>query len=201
MGTSMGGMHTWVWGYTYPDFMDALMPLASLPVEIAGRNRMSRKIIIDLIEMDPAWNGGEYKAEPKIGLTGAISNLIFMTSSPLQWQKYAPTKEKADSMLEAIVSLQLNSLDANDLIYKLDASMNYNPSPFLSKIKVPLFAINYADDEINPPELQIMEKEIQKVKNGRYILLPITDNTAGPYFTSEVWGSYLKELLELTSNK
>jgi homoserine O-acetyltransferase/O-succinyltransferase len=203
MGTSMGGMHTWVWGYTYPDFMDALMPLASLPVEIAGRNRMSRKMIMNLIEMDPEWNGGEYKAEPKIGLTGAISNLMFMTSSPLQLQKRAPTREKADSMLQSIVGLYLNSLDANDMIYQVDASRNYNPSPHLFKIKAPLFAINSADDEINPPELQIMEKEISKVKQGRYILLPITDKTAGhgTHSIPEVWGSYLKELLELTSNK
>ena len=104
MGTSMGGMHTWVWGYTCPDFMDALMPLACLPVEIGGRNRMSRKMTINLIEMDPEWNGGEYKTEPKMGLAGAFSNMMFMTSSPLQLQKIAPTREKADSLEEAMVN-------------------------------------------------------------------------------------------------
>lgn len=203
MGTSMGGMHTWVWGYTYPDFMDALMPLASLPVEIAGRNRMLRKMAIDLIEMDPEWKGGEYKTEPKAGLSGAISSLIFMGSSPLQYQKRAPTRQKADSMSEVTVSRYFTSLDANDFIYQFDASRNYNPSPYLSKIEAPLFAINSADDEVNPPELHIMEKEIPRVKNGRYILLPITDKTTGhgTHSNPVVWGSYLKELLELTDKK
>ncbi len=107
MGTSMGGMRTWIWGYTYPDFMDALLPLASLPVEIACRNRMIRKMAIDLIETDPEWKGGEYKEEPKAGLHGAISSLIFMVSSPLQWQKTAPTKSKADSMLAAMETATL----------------------------------------------------------------------------------------------
>jgi homoserine O-acetyltransferase len=204
MGTSMGGMLTWVWGYTYPDFMDALMPLASLPVEIAGRNRMFRKLIINLIEMDPEWNGGEYKSEPKMGLAAAFSNLMFMVSSPLQLQKEAPTGEKADSLVDTMLHHFLDSdVDANDKIYQWDASRNYNPSPYLSKIKAPLFAINSADDEINPPELKIMEKEILKVKNGRYILLPITDKTSGhgTHSNPEVWGNYLKELLELTNKK
>jgi homoserine O-acetyltransferase len=203
MGTSMGGMHTWVWGYTYPDFMDALMPLASLPVEIAGRNRMLRKMAIDLIEMDPEWKEGEYKTEPKVGLSGAVSSLIFMVSSPLQYQKRAPTREKADSMLAAMENRYRTSLDANDMIYQLDASRFYNPSPDLSKIKAPLFAINSADDQVNPPELQIMEKEIKNVKNGRYILLPITDKTTGhgTHSNPEIWGNYLKELLELTNKK
>jgi homoserine O-acetyltransferase/O-succinyltransferase len=203
MGTSMGGMHTWVWSYTYPDFMDALMPLASLPVEIAGRNRMLRKMAINLIEMDPEWKGGEYRSEPKVGLTGAISSLIFMVSSPLQWQKRAPTRMKADSMLEVMEGRYFSSLDANDMIYQLDASRNYNPSPNLFKIKAPLFAVNSADDQVNPPELKIMDTEIVKVKQGRYILLPISDKTSGhgTHSNPEIWGSYLKELLELTNKK
>lgn len=203
MGTSMGGMHTWVWGYTYPDFMDALMPLASLPIEIAGRNRMLRKMAINLVEIDPDWKGGEYKTEPKVGLTGAISSLLFMGSSPLQFQKRAATREKADSILATMEARYLTSLDANDLIYQLDASRNYNPAPHLSKIKAPLFAINSADDEVNPPELKIMEKEIVKVKHGKYILLPITDKTTGhgTHSNPEIWGSYLKELLELANKR
>lgn len=203
MGTSMGGMHTWVWGYTYPDFMDALMPLASLPVEIAGRNRMLRKMAINLIEMDPEWKGGEYGAEPRVGLTGAISSLIFMVSSPLQWQKKAPTKMKADSMLVAMENRYFGSLDANDLIYQLDASRDYNPSPNLFKIKAPVFAVNSADDQINPPELKIMEKEIIKVKQGRYILLPITEKTNGhgTHTNAEIWENYLKDLLDHTNKK
>ena len=203
MGTSMGGMHTWVWGYTYPGFMDALMPLASLPVEIVGRNRMIRRMAINLIQMDPEWKKGNYISQPKVGLTGAISSLIFMGSSPLQFQKNAPTKAAADSMLQAMEARYITTLDANDLIYQFDASRNYDPSPHLSKIQAPLFAINSADDEVNPPELKIMEREIIKVKKGRYILLPITDKTSGhgTHTNPEVWGNYLKELLILTEKR
>ncbi|TDO25459.1 alpha/beta fold hydrolase [Sediminibacterium goheungense] len=200
MGTSMGGMHTWVWGYTYPDFMDALMPLASLPVEIAGRNRMTRIMAIDLIKMDPAWKGGEYTEQPKVGLTGAISSLFFMGSSPLQLQKNAPTREQAEAAYARTRSSYLTSLDANDFIYAFDASRYYNPAPHLEKIKAPLVAINSADDEVNPPELGLMEKEIKRVKNAKYVLLPITDQTSGHGTHSNplVWGNYLKELLEKT---
>ena len=201
MGTSMGGMHTWQWGYTYPYFMDALMPLASLPVEIAGRNRMLRKMAINLIEMDPAWQGGAYLQQPKLGLTGAISSLIFMVSAPLLWQTIAPTRAMADSMLATMEERYAASLDANDFIYQLDASRNYDPSPHLQKIIAPLLAINSADDQVNPPELNLMEKEIKKVKNGRYILLPITEKTSGhgTHSNPTIWGNYLKELLALSA--
>ncbi|ALW85094.1 hypothetical protein AUC43_08325 [Hymenobacter sedentarius] len=199
MGTSMGGMETWVWGYKYPDFMDALMPLASLPAEIAGRNRMLRKMAIDLIEMDPEWKGGAYTAQPKTGLTGAISSLIFMTSSPKQMQKAAPTRELAEAALAKTEARFFSSLDANDMIYQFDASRDYNPAPHLAAIKAPLFAINSADDQVNPPELGILEVEIKKVPKGRYILLPITDLTTGhgTHSNPAIWGSYLQELLVL----
>ena len=197
----MGGMHTWQWGYTYPDFMDALMPLASLPVEIAGRNRMLRKMAINLIEMDPAWQGGAYLQQPKMGLTGAISSLVFMVSAPLQWQTKAPTRPMADSMLASMEARYAASLDANDFIYQLDASRNYDPSPHLQQITAPLFAINSADDQVNPPELKLMDREIKKVKNGRYILLPITEKTSGhgTHSNPTIWGNYLKQLLALSA--
>lgn len=200
MGTSMGAMHAWVWGYTYPDFADALMPLASLPAAIAGRNRMMRKQAIRLIEMDPEWKGGEYSKEPVQGLAGASSSLFFMNSSPYHLQERAPTREKADQLLDEMEKNYLSSLDANDLIYQLDASRNYDPSPFLDKIKAPVFAINSADDQINPPELGIMEKEIGKVAKGRYILLPVSKKTEGHGTNSlpEVWGDYLRELLSVS---
>ncbi|HEY4150550.1 MAG TPA: alpha/beta fold hydrolase, partial [Chitinophagaceae bacterium] len=203
MGTSMGAMHTWVWGEMYPDFMDALMPLASLPVEIAGRNRIMRKMAIDLIEMDPAWKGGEYTSQPKVGLSGAISSLIFMSSSPLKMQQASPTREKAEETLARTRDRYLSSMDANDVIYAFDASRYYNPSPGLGKIKAPLFAVNSADDEVNPPELGIMETEIKKVPKGRYILLPITDQTAGhgTHSIPAVWGNYLEELLKASEKK
>ena len=200
MGTSMGGMHSWVWGYKYPDFMDALMPLASLPVTIAGRNRIQRKMAIDLIKMDPEWKNGEYTSQPKLGLTGAISSMIFMTSSPLQWQKSAPTREQSETMLDNLRNRYLGLLDANDFIYQFDASREYNPAPHLGKIKAPLFAINSADDQVNPPELGILEKEIKNVQKGRYILLPITDQTNGhgTHSNPAVWGQYLQELLKIS---
>jgi homoserine O-acetyltransferase len=202
MGTSMGGMHTWVWAYTYPDFMDALMPLASLPVAIAGRNRMLRKVAINLIESDPEWKNGEYAGEPHMGLSGAISSLIFMSSSPLQYQRRWPTRELADSMLDAMETRYFKALDANDLIYQLDASRNYDPSLHLDKIKAPLFAVNSADDQINPPELGILDRVITRVPKGRYILLPISEKTTGhgTHSNPEVWGNYLGELLQMSAH-
>ena len=200
MGTSMGGMETWVWGYKYPGFMDALLPLASLPVEIGGRNRMLRKMAIDLIELDPAWQGGNYTTQPKVGLTGAESSLFFMTSSPRQLQKLAPTRELAEAALAKTEARALSSLDANDFIYQFDASRVYNPAPHLAAIKAPLFAINSADDQVNPPELGILDTEIKKVAKGRYILLPISDLTTGhgTHSNPAIWGSYLAELLKLS---
>lgn len=200
MGTSMGGMHTWVWGYTYPDFMDALMPLASLPVEIAGRNRIQRKMAIDLIKMDPAWKGGEYTEQPRTGLSGAILALMYMVSSPLQWQLSAPTREQADEMKDGLLNRYLASLDANDMIYAYDSSRDYNPAPHLGKIHAPLVAVNSADDQVNPPELGLMEREIGKVKDGQYILIPISSETSGHGTHSNplIWGEYLKALLEKT---
>ena len=203
MGTSMGGMHTWVWGYTHPDLMDALMPLASLPVAIAGRNRIQRKMAIDLIEMDPAWKNGEYSEEPSVGLHGAISSLIFMTSSPLQWQLRAPTRVQADSMLNAMERRYYAALDANDMIYQLDCSRYYDPSPHLAQIRAPLFAVNSADDQVNPPELLILDWEIKKVQHGKYLLLPITDQTVGhgTHSMPAIWGGYLRELLSVSEPK
>jgi homoserine O-acetyltransferase len=179
------------------------MPLACLPVEIAGRNRMARKMAMDMIKTDPEWRDGEYTSQPKVGLRGAVSSVFFMGSSPIQLQKRAPTRITADSLADVTINLRLSNTDANDFIYQYDASRYYNPSPHLSEIKAPLFAVNSADDEVNPPELKIMEKEIIKVKQGRYILLPITDKTTGhgTHTNAEIWGTYLKELFELTNKK
>jgi homoserine O-acetyltransferase len=196
MGTSMGGMHTWVWGYRYPDFMDLLMPLASLPVEIAGRNRMMRKAILDAIETDPEWKGGEYQHQPH-GLVPAIHMLLMMTSSPLQWQKEAPTRVAAERFLAERTARLAGTLDANDLIYQFEASREYDPSPHLKDIKAQLLAINSADDQVNPPELGILEREIQKVPHGRAVLIPISDETRGhgTHSLPAIWGDYLAELL------
>ncbi len=196
MGTSMGGMHTWVWGYTYPDFMDALLPLASQPVEIAGRNRMMRKMIVDSISSDPEWKGGEYSAQPP-GLISAVHIFIIMVSVPLEWQKEAPTREAAEAMLAALIKRYSGQLDANDTIYQFEASRFYNPLPHLGEIRAPLYAINSADDQINPPELGILDQAIHRVPHGRYILLPITAETRGhgTHSLPAIWGQYLAELL------
>lgn len=198
MGTSMGGMQSWVWGEKYPDFMDALLPLASLPVQIAGRNRMMRRMIMDAIRNDPEWHNGEYTHEPRQGLVTAVYILTIMSSSPLQMQKQAPTRDAADNVLHRLVRTRLEHLDANDLLYQLDASRNYNPRPELGRIQAPLIAINSADDQINPPELGILEREIQHVKRGRAVVLPITDETRGhgTHTVAALWKQYLAELLE-----
>jgi homoserine O-acetyltransferase len=180
MGTSMGGMHTWMWGYTYPDFMDGLVPLASAPTQIAGRNRVWREMAMESIREDPAWQNGDYKAEPKLGLSGAIRFLVLMGSVPLYWQTtLAPTRDKADAYATDQVQERLKTYDANDLLYQLDASRDYDPSTHLEQITAPLLAINSADDQINPPELGIVEKLMPRVKHGRFVLIPISEKTRG----------------------
>ena len=198
MGTSMGAMHTWIWGEMYPDFMDALMPLASAPVEIAGRNRMFRAMVIDSIRSDPEWKDGEYTSPPH-GLIAAQFALFMMTSSPLQLHKANPTHEKSDAAVQTLKERAMRT-DANDMLYQYESSTDYNPSPMLEKIKAPLFAINSADDEVNPPELGIMEREIKRVPRGRYILIPTSDETRGHGTHSRpiLWQSYLWELLHLS---
>jgi homoserine O-acetyltransferase/O-succinyltransferase len=197
MGTSMGGMHTWLWGEAYPDFMDALMPLASLPVQIAGRNRMMRRMIIDSIRNDPEWKGGEYAAPPR-GLASAVYTLLFMVSSPRQWQKAAPTREAADRFFDEQVQARLSGTDANDMLYQFEASADYDPAPELERIRAPLTAVNSADDQVNPPELGILEREIGRVKQGRYVLVPTSDETRGhgTHSRPAVWKQHLAELLE-----
>ncbi len=200
MGTSMGGMHSWVWGEMFPDFMDALMPLASLPVQLSGRNRMTRRMVIDAIKNDPDWQGGEYKTQPVRGLTSAIYTLLFMSSVPLQWYKQAPTRDTADKLFDQMVRTRLASTDANDMLYQFDSSRAYDPAPKLETIKAPLVAINSADDQVNPPELGIIEQEIKRVKRGRFVLIPISDKTRGhgTHSLPALWQQHLAELLEIS---
>jgi len=199
MGTSMGAMHTWVFGYLYPDFMDALMPLASAPVEIAGRNRMFRAMIMQAIKGDPAWKDGEYKEPPAQGLIAAQYSLWMMGTAPLQLHKINSTHDKSDAAVAQLRERALRT-DANDMLYYYDASTDYNPAPHLADIKAPLFAINSADDEVNPPELGIMEREIKKVARGRYILIPTSDETRGhgTHSRALIWKPYLVELLRIS---
>jgi homoserine O-acetyltransferase len=166
-------------------------------VEIAGRNRMTRRMIIDAIRTSPDWNNGEYKEQPH-GLAAALDVLLMMGSAPLRMQKELPTREQADKFLEDFIAARMKTTDANDMIYYFDASRNYNPEPQLEKITAPLTAVNSADDQINPPELKILDRDIQRVKNGKYVLLPITDQTRGhgTHTWPAVWGNYLEELLK-----
>ena len=200
MGTSMGGMQTWVWGYSYPDFMDALLPLASLPVEIAGRNRMMRKMMIDAIKDDPEWKQGEYTSPPMQGIRAAVNVFVLMTSAPLAWQIQAPTRVGAEALLEQQVERRSAGFEPNNFIYQFEASRTYNPLPHLGEIRAPLWAINSADDMINPPELGILDGAIHQVAHGRYILLPITPETRGhgTHSLPAIWGHYLGDLLAAT---
>lgn len=198
LGTSMGCMHSFVWGETFPEFMDALMPLACQPVQIAGRNRIWRKMIIDAIRNDPEWKNGEYTTQPRCALQTAMDFLLIAGSAPLQMQKNYPTREAADKYLDSYIKERSAGFDANDTLYQISASRNYDPSPQLEKIITPVMFINSADDFINPPELGIAEREIKRVKTGRFILIPISDQTRGhgTHTSAAVWQQYLKELLD-----
>jgi len=196
MGTSMGAMHSWLFGVMYPDFMDALMPLASAPVEIAGRNRLLRRMIIDSIRDDPDWKNGDYEKPPVHGLLGAQYGLTIMTSSPLQMLKQSPTRAAADTAFDRIKERAVRA-DANDMLYQFESSTDYNPQPELEKIQARLIAVNSADDQVNPPELGILEREIKRVKHGRYVLIPISDETRGhgTHSVAKLWRQYVAELL------
>src|SRR3954468_24967142 len=199
MGTSMGGMHTWLWGEQYPDFTDALMPLASLPTQISGRNRGWRRIVIDAIRNDPAWHGGEYKSQPP-GLRTAAEMLWFMSSNPVLRQKEAPTLANTDDVLDKFVEQIVKADDANDVLYAVEASHDYAPGPNLEKIQAQLLSINSADDLINPPELGILEREIKRVPHGRAIVIPLSDKTRGhgSHTLAALWKGELVNLLKET---
>jgi homoserine O-acetyltransferase len=198
LGTSMGCMHSWMWGETYPDMMDALMPLACNPVAIAGRNRMWRTMIIDGIRQDPDWHNGDYTTEPRAGLQIATYVLLIAGSAPLHMQEDHPTREDADKYFDENTKREMADLDANDILYAVNSSRNYDPSAKLDTIKAPVMFINSADDFINPPELGIAEREIKKAKNGRFVLLPASEQTHGhgTHTWAAVWQQYLKELLD-----
>ena len=197
MGTSMGGMHTWLWGELHPDFMDALMPLASLPIQISGRNRAWRRMVIDAIRNDPAWSDGDYKTQPP-SLRTAAEMLWFMSGNPVLRQKDAPTLAKTDEVLDKFVEQIVKTDDANDVLYALEASHDYDPAPNLEKIQAPLLAINFADDLINPPELGILEREIKRVPHGRAIVIPFSDQTRGhgSHTLAALWKDQLADLLK-----
>jgi homoserine O-acetyltransferase len=200
LGTSMGCMESFVWGETYPGFADALAPFACLPVPLAGRNRMMRYMAIEAIRNDPAWMGGEYKTEPKLGLHNANEMIFIMGSSPLQMQKNAPTRELAEKYVDTVLARADANTDANDLLFYVNASRNYDPSPRLDRITTPVLWINSADDYINPPELGIAQEMVKRMPHARFILLPISDATRGhgTHTVAAVWKDYLGEFMRET---
>ena len=196
LGTSMGGMHAWRWGEKYSGFMDGLVPLASVPAQIAGRNRMFRRMVSDDIRGDPDWKNGDYTAQPR-GLAAAVQVLLFMVSAPYQWQKAAPTRDEADRFLAEQMRSRSAGADANNFLYAFEASREYDPSADLEKITAPVLAINSADDVVNPPELGLMEKLMPRVKRGRYVLVPAGPETRGhgTHTWPAVWQEHLKKFM------
>ncbi len=203
LGTSMGCMQSFVWGETYPGFADALMPLACLPTAIAGRNRMMRYMAIENVKHDPAWQGGNYTTEPEEGLRTANEMLLVMGSAPLVMQKNAPTREAAETYVDDYLTRVDARTDANNLIYYVDASRNYDPSAQLAQITVPVMYINSADDFINPPELGIAEKLVKQMSHAKFVLIPISDATRGhgTHTQAAIWKNYLVELLRESEPK
>ncbi|KAF4507275.1 hypothetical protein G6O67_005932 [Ophiocordyceps sinensis] len=203
MGTSMGGMHSWLMGGMYPDLMDALFPLASVPTQISGRNRMMRRVILTSIQEDPNYKDGEYESPPIQGLKAARAVSMWMSSVPLQMQKDAPTTSAADEQLAKTMSrFESKPPDANDLLYQYNSSTDYDPEPLLPSIKAQLVAVNSADDQINPPELGILEENVKKIPDGKgkAVMIPISDETSGhgTHSIPKLWKEDLVQLLGAT---
>ena len=198
MGTSMGCMHSFVWGETYADFASALMPLACEPIEIAGLNRMWRQLAINAIEADPAWQGGNYRSEPLMGMRAAENLLFVAGSAPLYYQAHYPTRQAAGDYAESRVAEGIKHFDANDAIYQLDSSRNYNPWPRLERIKVPLAWINSADDFINPRNLPVPADALKRMPTARFRLIAETLETHGhgTHTWAAFWKADLSALLE-----
>jgi homoserine O-acetyltransferase len=196
MGTSMGGMHTWMWGEMYPDFMDGLVPIASQPIAISGRNWIVRRIEIEAIRNDPDWNGGNYQNNPtRWAFTAPLTAL--MTDSAVFLQQSAPSRDTGDALYRKMVD-EASRRDANDQLYAIEAAMDYDPSKDIEKIKARLLAINSADDEINPPQLGVVEPVIKRVPGARFVLIPASHKTRGhsTYFQAALWRQYLAQFMK-----
>ncbi|HXE68155.1 MAG TPA: alpha/beta fold hydrolase [Hyphomicrobiaceae bacterium] len=202
LGNSMGGMHTWMWGTQYPDFMDALVPMAAQPTEMSSRNWMLRRLIIDTIRNDPDWNEGNYTSQPRALKAAAVFYAIATSGGTLALQKEAPTRVLADKLLDGRLAAPFKA-DANDFLYQWDASRDYDASPGLGRIKATLLAINSADDERNPPETGLMERELKRVPNARLYLIPASEETRGHGTTgmAKFWKSQVQEFLASVSRR
>jgi homoserine O-acetyltransferase len=199
MGNSMGGMHTWLWGVKYPDFMDALAPMASQPTAMASRNWMMRRLIIDSIRNDPDWKGGDYTTQPKAFRTAAVFFNLGTNGGTLALQKMAPTREAADKLLDQRLAALTNA-DANDYLYQWESSGDYDPQPGLGRIKAAVLVINAADDERNPPETGLTEAALKQIKTSRLLLIPASEETRGHGTTgmAKFYKQPLAELLQTT---
>jgi homoserine O-acetyltransferase len=197
LGNSMGGMQTWMWAQKYPGFMDIAVPMASLPTEMSGRNWMMRRLIIDSIRNDPEWMNGNYTKQPHSLRFASVFYGLATSGGDQALQKMAPTRDKADQIVNQRLSASFRG-DANDHLYQWEASRDYNASAGLERIQATLLAINSADDERNRPELGILDREIKRVKNGRVLLIPASDQTAGhgTTFQARFWKQHLAELLQ-----
>ena len=196
IGASMGCMEGWMWAESQPDSVDGLLLLACLPVQVASRNRMVRKIMVDDIRLDPGWDNGNYKQQP-YGLRAALGHLLVVGSVPTLWQQEYPTAELADKYVDQYIEQNMKTTDANDFMYQYDASRNYDPSRDLGKIRAKVLLINSQEDFWNPAELGIAEKEIKKVPDGKFVLLPFSDQSRGHYtfFQAGFWQKYLAQFL------
>src|SRR5262249_11705758 len=196
LGNSMGGMQTWVWGEKYPDFMDTLVPMASQPTPMASRNWMLRRMMLETIRSDPEWTNGNYTAQPPSLRLASVFFSIATSGGTLAYQKLAPTREQADKLLDERLAAPLLS-DANDFLYQWESSRDYDPSARLERIEAALLAINSADDERNPPETGITERELKRVKNGRLYLIPASEDARGhgPPGMAKFWSQQLQQLL------
>lgn len=196
LGNSMGGMHAWMWGTDYPDAMDAIAPMASQPTEMSSRNWMMRRMMIDAIKNDPDWKNGDYTTQPKSIQVANVFYGIATNGGTLAYQKQAPTRESADKLLDARLKAPFTA-DANDFLYQWDSSRDYNPAPGLEKIKAATLVINAADDERNPPETGILERELKRVKNAKLLLIPASEDTRGHGTTgmAKFWARQLGEFL------
>ena len=196
LGNSMGGMHTWIWGVTHPGFMDALLPMASQPTQMAGRNWMMRRMLIDAVRNDPEWKGGDYTSQPKaLRVANAYFGIATIGGSQAYY-KAAPTREAADKLIDERLAAPFTA-DANDYLYQWESSRDYNPAPGLGRVQAALLAINAADDERNPPELGIMERELKRIPGARLYLIPASEDTRGHGTTgmAKFWNEQLRELL------
>jgi homoserine O-acetyltransferase len=196
IGNSMGGMHTWIWGVRYPHFMDALVPMASQPTEMAARNWMLRRIMLETIRNDPDYNGGNYTAQPRMMKYAIVAYGIASAGGTLGYQTLAPTADKADKMMDERLATPVTA-DANDFIYQWEASHDYNPSAELDRIEATLLAINAADDERNPPETGVTDAALKRVRNGKLYLIPASTETRGHLTTgnAKFYQQRLRELL------